>query len=392
MFNPDPNKPNKAPFIKSLSTCGILLVLLFPLIAQAAGGPVFKIDFPEVGPTNIAQLTRSILNILLVGGIVVGVVYLILAGYKYITAGGDSEQASQAKNQIIGVVIGLIIILSSYAIINFVNQVLRGKLTQISFRLYEPSSTTNSSSGTSGGSTTSESGSATGPGATTEAQLPKIEPPSAPPRIDTPDQEETCPYTQQEFNSCFDLANKMYSCYKNAYDFLSSTDSPCNSSNLSSEGIQACNQLKDIVTYAAEYLQNSTTLCNTPVNKLMGDCLNGSRANPSQCQSKVSSLIQIIRGQRSREITRQTPTLSPYQKCLQKAREKYESCRNRTQEVCYLQKRAYEICLKGLGLITEKFCAARRRDYYECRNNWLRACSKQYSIDREYCRIHYRPY
>ena len=45
--------------------------------------------------------------------------YLIWAGIKYITAGGDGKKAGEARSAIVNAVIGLAIVLGAYTLINF---------------------------------------------------------------------------------------------------------------------------------------------------------------------------------------------------------------------------------------------------------------------------------
>lgn len=62
---------------------------------------------------NIVNIILSFLGVLLL-------VYLIYAGFLWMTSGGDSKKADTAKTYIQNAVIGLIIILASFAISNFV--------------------------------------------------------------------------------------------------------------------------------------------------------------------------------------------------------------------------------------------------------------------------------
>ncbi|MBQ6486431.1 hypothetical protein IJI76_01725 [Candidatus Saccharibacteria bacterium] len=57
--------------------------------------------------------------ILLIVGII-SVVMLIYGGLRYILSGGDSKKVTDAKNTILYAIIGLIISLLAYAIVNFV--------------------------------------------------------------------------------------------------------------------------------------------------------------------------------------------------------------------------------------------------------------------------------
>ncbi len=63
-----------------------------------------------------AQFTNILLY--LIGAI--SVIMIIFGGFRYITSGGKSENITAAKNTIMYAVIGIIIALLSYAIVNFV--------------------------------------------------------------------------------------------------------------------------------------------------------------------------------------------------------------------------------------------------------------------------------
>jgi type IV secretory pathway VirB2 component (pilin) len=52
------------------------------------------------------------------------VILIIIAGFQWMTASGDSEKVDEAKDRIKNSVIGIVIILASYAIVNFVIKVI----------------------------------------------------------------------------------------------------------------------------------------------------------------------------------------------------------------------------------------------------------------------------
>jgi hypothetical protein len=66
------------------------------------------------------ELISSILQILMILVLVLAVVYLIIGGYQYVTAGGNPEAAAKAKNTILGSVIGIIVAFSAYLIVKFI--------------------------------------------------------------------------------------------------------------------------------------------------------------------------------------------------------------------------------------------------------------------------------
>ncbi|MDR1032908.1 MAG: pilin [Candidatus Nomurabacteria bacterium] len=83
--------------------------------ANAARGDSQPSDL--FGNTGIfTQVTNTILFI--VGAL--SVIMLIYGGLRYIISGGDSKKVTDAKNTIMYAIIGLIIAVLSYAIINFV--------------------------------------------------------------------------------------------------------------------------------------------------------------------------------------------------------------------------------------------------------------------------------
>lgn len=70
--------------------------------------------------TNLPALIKSIINILLYIAGAVAVVMLILGGIRYITSNGKQDQVTAAKNTIMYAIIGLIVVILAYAIVQFV--------------------------------------------------------------------------------------------------------------------------------------------------------------------------------------------------------------------------------------------------------------------------------
>ena len=63
---------------------------------------------------------KQITNTILYGVGVVAVIVLIIGGIKYLISGGDSKKVTDAKNTILYAIIGLVIAVLSFAIVNFV--------------------------------------------------------------------------------------------------------------------------------------------------------------------------------------------------------------------------------------------------------------------------------
>lgn len=67
-------------------------------------------------PSIIGKIISAALGFL--GIVLLG--YLLFAGFLWMTSGGESEKADQAKKMIQNAIIGLVIIVSAYAISSFV--------------------------------------------------------------------------------------------------------------------------------------------------------------------------------------------------------------------------------------------------------------------------------
>jgi TRAP-type C4-dicarboxylate transport system permease small subunit len=74
----------------------------------------------ELGKRDIRSTIASIINVAmgLLGIIAVGII--LIGGFQWMTAGGNEENVEKAKKRIIQGVIGLAIILASWAIARFV--------------------------------------------------------------------------------------------------------------------------------------------------------------------------------------------------------------------------------------------------------------------------------
>ena len=70
--------------------------------------------FGETGAFR--QITNTILYI--VG--IIAVIMLIIGGIRYLVSGGDSKKVTDAKNTVLYAIIGLVIAVFAYAIVNFV--------------------------------------------------------------------------------------------------------------------------------------------------------------------------------------------------------------------------------------------------------------------------------
>ena len=72
--------------------------------------------------TDVPTLVKNIVNILLFIIGAVSVVMVVMGGIKYAVSNGDSSQVKSAKDTILYAVIGLVVALLAYALVNWVVQ------------------------------------------------------------------------------------------------------------------------------------------------------------------------------------------------------------------------------------------------------------------------------
>ncbi len=76
-----------------------------------------NINIPKASPEAAFQ---ALLKIAFAAAGALSVFYVTYAGFKYTTSQGDPQAISRAKSQIIYGIIGLVISISAFSIINFV--------------------------------------------------------------------------------------------------------------------------------------------------------------------------------------------------------------------------------------------------------------------------------
>lgn len=114
-----------------LSAVLMVAVLLSPIPALAAWNPFGEVDCGDPrlrdsavcetdGGTAPNALLLNAADILAVVAAIGAVIVIVLAGIRYITAAGDPNQVSQAKNTIIFAIVGLIIIALARSIVAIV--------------------------------------------------------------------------------------------------------------------------------------------------------------------------------------------------------------------------------------------------------------------------------
>ena len=116
-------------FKKALLTLGLVgfigmgVGVLAPTYANAAAKDEINSALNKTNDGNTTDLNANItrvINLLLFIIGAVAVIMIIIGGIKYVTSNGDQGSVQSAKNTIMYAVIGLIVAIIAYAIVNFV--------------------------------------------------------------------------------------------------------------------------------------------------------------------------------------------------------------------------------------------------------------------------------
>lgn len=114
-----------------LSVVVVTMILVAPLLtaaqfqtpdAAAPGAGGSSTGLPNESSAT-AIIVRVIQILLAVAGLV-AVVFLIIGGFRYITAGGNEESAEAAKTTITNAIIGIVIIILSFVIVRVISNAL----------------------------------------------------------------------------------------------------------------------------------------------------------------------------------------------------------------------------------------------------------------------------
>lgn len=113
--------------VKSLIYVFCLIVVLIIPYFVFAGGPLETLNsiqpssgYAPATETSAAEIAGFIVNVLFS---ILGIIFLILmlyGGYHWMIAAGDNSKVEKAKDTIQRAIIGLLIIVGSYAIVKFV--------------------------------------------------------------------------------------------------------------------------------------------------------------------------------------------------------------------------------------------------------------------------------
>jgi len=110
-----------------LLTLMVMPVFAFALTAQAEEGEdplgtefAGNLGLPGEEDSDPRNIMVDIIKVIISFLGIIAVVVILLGGFKWMTAGGNEEKVTEARNLIVAGIIGLIIIISAWVIMNWV--------------------------------------------------------------------------------------------------------------------------------------------------------------------------------------------------------------------------------------------------------------------------------
>ncbi len=95
---------------------------------------VIDVEKPDNAPEGLGPLISAGINaVIIIAGLLV-FVYLVWGGIEWLTSGGDKEKYESARNRITAAVIGLVIVVAAYAIMQLIGTFLGINFSKLEIR------------------------------------------------------------------------------------------------------------------------------------------------------------------------------------------------------------------------------------------------------------------
>ena len=115
---------------KQISAAVTLIALAAPLLVSAQilppppGG--LATGFSGSGNDTITEVIIRVVQIALALAGLIAILFLIIGGFRYVTAAGNEKAAESAKKTILNSIIGIIVIILAYVILRVIENALLG--------------------------------------------------------------------------------------------------------------------------------------------------------------------------------------------------------------------------------------------------------------------------
>jgi heme/copper-type cytochrome/quinol oxidase subunit 2 len=125
----------KINFLKIVEVAAAVMLTLTPVAVSALDLPNCN-SFRGVNCSSangsVSGLILYVINIMLGIAGLVAVLFLIIGGFWYITSAGNEETAEKGKGTVINAIIGIVIIILSYVVVNVVSGLVTNPNSSIS--------------------------------------------------------------------------------------------------------------------------------------------------------------------------------------------------------------------------------------------------------------------
>lgn len=110
-------------FITALAIVAATIALPVPAFAMTGTGQQIQDGVNQISNGPSGDLTvsiKNIVNVLLFALGMIAVIMIVIGGFRYVLSAGESSSIAAAKNTIFYAVIGLVVAILAFAIVNFV--------------------------------------------------------------------------------------------------------------------------------------------------------------------------------------------------------------------------------------------------------------------------------
>ncbi len=111
-------------FIGATLVFGLLTPIASPVLVSATPASEIKKGVNksggDSGRDNLGKDIKNITNLLLFLVGVIAVIAIVISGLRFVTANGNQDQVTSARNGVLYAVVGIVVALMAYAIVYFV--------------------------------------------------------------------------------------------------------------------------------------------------------------------------------------------------------------------------------------------------------------------------------
>ncbi len=104
--------------MKYILTVAICAVFLLPMTVSAQAGGLVPCSGPDCNTCHVVALANNVMNWLITFLAVVAVIGFVISGFQMVTSGGSEDGWKSAKTRFTNVVIGIVLVLASWLIVD----------------------------------------------------------------------------------------------------------------------------------------------------------------------------------------------------------------------------------------------------------------------------------